>query len=265
MKTSQGDSLISYHFLLYQQSATEEMETSTSVPSQAVSTAPVVIPSASLDVSLPASSLAENAIGNIRTSNIILDIPQVTDATRAFAPTAVVAPGQTITKIIIPKHMLQMGGQVVTMLSGGVRPLQPTLLVSSAPRQPPPLQQMQNAPPPPRLQQMAPAPPPLQAKPREGGPAQGLAVAVAATPPPPLQIKIVPASLRSKDSQPIIVPDDEEVRPTVASPQTAPMVAVQVVSAVDMPASTDEDEVTELLPSEEVNTCCLVTVTTRIL
>lgn len=242
------------------------METSASAPSQVVSTAPVVVPSASLDASLPASSLAENAIGNIRTSNIILDIPQVTahpqtNASRAFAPATVVAPGQTITKIIIPKHMLQMGGQVVTMLSGGgVRPLQPTLLVSSAPRQPPPLQQMQNAPPPPRLQQMAPAPPPLQAKPREGGPAQGLAVAVAATPPPPLQIKIVPASLRSKDSQPIIVPDEEEVRPVVASPQTAPMVAVQVVSAVDTPASTDEDEVTEVLPSEEVNRCWLVAV-----
>lgn len=232
------------------------MDTSASAPPQVVSTAPVVVPSVSLDASLPASSLAENAIGNIRTSNIILDIPQVTahpqtNATRAFAPAAVVAPGQTITKIIIPKHMLQMGGQVVTMLSGGVRPLQPTLLVSSAPRQPPPLQQMQNAPPPPRLQQMAPAPPPLQAKPREGGPAQGLAVA--ATPPPPLQIKIVPASLQSKDSQPIIVPDDEAVRPTVVSAQTAPMVAVQVVSAVDTPASTDEDEVTEVLPSEEVN------------
>lgn len=232
------------------------METITSAPQQVVPKAPVVIPSAG--ASLPATSLVENSIGNIHTSNIILDIPQVTahattDAGRAFAPAAVVAaPGQTITKIIIPKHMLQMGGQVVTMLSGGVRPLQPTLLVSTAPRQPPPLQQMQNAPPPPRLQQMAPAPPPLQAKPREGGPAQGLALAIATTPPPPLQIKILPASLRSKDSQPIIVPDDEEVRPTVASLQTAPMVAVQVVSAVDTPASTDEDEVTDVLPSEEV-------------
>ncbi|XP_075876699.1 epidermal Langerhans cell protein LCP1-like isoform X2 [Nelusetta ayraudi] len=248
--------LAAYRDSKLSQPAAEEMKTATRAPSQVLTPAPVVIPSASLEASLPANSLGENAIANICTSNIILDIPQVTaqsrpDANRAFAPGAVVAPGQTITKIIIPKHMLHMGGQVVTMLSGGVRPLQPTLLVSSAPRQPPPLQQMQNAPPPPRLQQMAPAPPPLQAKPREGGPAQGLPMAIAATPPPPLQIKIVPASLRSKDSQPIIVPDDEEVRPAVASPQPAPMVAVQVVSAVDTPASTDEDEVTEVLPSEE--------------
>lgn len=234
------------------------MDISTPAPSQMVTPAPTVVPSVSLEASLPAKGLGEKPIANICTSNIILDIPQVTaqsrtEANRAFAPGTVVAPGQTITKIIIPKHMLQLGGQVVTMLSGGVRPLQPTLLLSSAPRQPPPLQQMQNTPPPPRLQQMAPAPPPLQAKPREGGPVQGLPVAITATPPPPLQIKIVPASLRSKDSQPIIVPDDEEVRPTVASPQSAPTVAMQVVSAVDPAASTDEDEVTEVLPSEEVN------------
>lgn len=89
---------------------------------------------------------------------------------------------------------------------------------------------------------------------------QGVPVSITATPPPPLQIKIVPASLQSKDSLPIIVPDAVAVSPAVtASPQPASIVSVQVVSAVDTPANTDEDEVTEVLPSEEVNTPVSVT------
>lgn len=132
------------------------------------------------------------------------------------------ASGQSpaITKIIIPKHMLQAGGQVVTMLPGGVRALQPAVLqISGAARGPPPLQQMQNAPPPPRLQQMAPAPPRLQAKPSTAN------LSVSAAPPPPLQIKIVPASVQ---------------------PET-----VDLVNSADEQDNTEDDDVTEVVPSEE--------------
>lgn len=201
-------------------------------------------------IRLPASSLEENTITNICASNIILDVPEMTTRSRTgankvpFAPAAV---PPTITKIIIPKHMLQLGGQVVTVLHGGVRALQPTLVVSGASRQPPPLQQMQNAPPPPRLQQMAPAPPPLQAKPREGGSALGLPASVAATPPPPLQIKIVPASLQGKEGPPIIVPNTM----AAAAAMCAPVVSLQVMHSADASGNADDDVVTEVLHSEE--------------
>lgn len=241
------------------QPATEEMETAPSSPPPVVNPTPAAIPSAGHQAIRPAINLEENTITNICASNIILDVPEMTTrsrtgANKATVPAAVVAPAQTITKIIIPKHVLQAGGQVVTVLPGGVRALQPTLVLSGASRQPPPLQQMQNAPPPPRLQQMAPAPPPLQAKPREGSTMLGLPVSVTATPPPPLQIKIVPASLQGKDSLPIIVPDTADVSSTVTtSAQSAPVVSVQVVNSAETAANTDDDEVTEVLPSEEVN------------
>ncbi|XP_062240183.1 TOX high mobility group box family member 4b isoform X2 [Platichthys flesus] len=128
----------------------------------------------------------ENTITNICTSNIILDLPQVTTRSRTGAnkpqpPPAAPNP-PTVTKIIIKQTQLPSGAVSVTATA------------ASSPRQPPPLQQMQSTPPPPRLQQMvhAQAPPPLQAKPRGGG-------AAAATAPPPLQIKVVP-SLRQSDS-----------------------------------------------------------------
>lgn len=115
----------------------------------------------------------------------------------------------TVTKIIIPKHMLQAGGQVVTVRA-----------LSAAPRGPPPLQQMmQNAPPPPRLQQMAPAPPRLQAKPSASG------VSVSAAPPPPLQIKIVPATVQ---------------------PET-----VDLVNSGDEQEHAEEEDVEEVVPLEE--------------
>jgi len=132
----------------------------------------------------------------------------------------------------------------VTVLPGGVRALQPTLLVSSTPRQPPPLQQMQNAPPPPRLQLMAPAPPRLQAKPREGSGTPGYPMCVTATPPPPLQIKILPAPIQDKQAASIIVPG------TAAATTSAQ--SVQVVNSAEMPGDPDEDDVTEVLHSEEV-------------
>ncbi|XP_068557887.1 TOX high mobility group box family member 4-A isoform X1 [Cebidichthys violaceus] len=240
------------------QSATEEMETAPSPPP------PPPPPVVSLNsgafqfaghqtIRPPTNSLEENTITNICASNIILDVPEMTTrsrtgANKAPAPAAPAPPSPTITKIIIPKHMLQLGGQVVTMLPGGVRSLQPTLVVSGASRQPPPLQQMQSAPPPPRLQQMAPAPPPLQAKPREGSTTLGLPVSIAATPMPPLQIKIVPASLQAKEALPIIVPSTMSLLSTA---QSAPVVSVQVVNSADTSGNTDDDVVTELLHSEE--------------
>lgn len=134
----------------------------------------------------------ENTITNICTSNIILDLPQVTTRSKTGAikpqlnPSPATAPPNlpTVTKIIIKQTPLPSGGMSVTATA------------ASSPRQPPPLQQMQSTPPPPRLQQMvhAQAPPPLQAKPRG-----------AATAPPPLQIKIVPSARQSNSSAPIIV------------------------------------------------------------
>lgn len=236
------------------------METAPSPPPPAVNLTPTTPPSAGHQAIRPVNNnMEENTITNICASNIILDVPEVTTrsrtgANKASAPAAAAPAAQTITKIIIPKHMLQAGGQVVTVLPRGVRTLQPTLVVSGASRQPPPLQQMQNAPLPPRLQQMAPAPPPLQAKPREGGATPVLPVSVTATPPPPLQIKIVPASLQGKEALPIIVPNTADASSTVTtSAQSTPVVSVQVVNSADVSGSQDEDEVTEVLPSEEVN------------
>uniref|UniRef100_A0A8C5BWW1 TOX high mobility group box family member 4 b n=1 Tax=Gadus morhua TaxID=8049 RepID=A0A8C5BWW1_GADMO len=101
----------------------------------------------------------ENTITNICTSNIILDLPQMSTRSRTgvVKPPAP-SPPPAITKIIIKRSPSPSG-----------------------------------APPPPRLQQMvhSQAPPPLQAKP-QGAPATGGSMA----PPPPLQIKIVPAKLQ---------------------------------------------------------------------
>ncbi|KTG37459.1 hypothetical protein cypCar_00031515 [Cyprinus carpio] len=169
----------------------------------------------------------QNTITNICASNIILDGPQVTTRSRtgslplAFGQplTPSPSPTPTVTKIIISKQMLQGGSQIhqiptsmVTVIPAGLRAVQPAV----AGRQPPPLQQMQGTPPPPRLQQMVQtqAPPPLQAKPR-GGP--GSSLAVTATPPPPLQIKIVPASLHSNLSTPIIVTTATSANPVIAT------------------------------------------------
>ncbi|XP_075953486.1 epidermal Langerhans cell protein LCP1-like isoform X1 [Anarhichas minor] len=247
--------LVAYRENQLTQPAIEEMETAPSPPPPpVVSLNPGAFQLAGHQaIRLPTNSLEENTITNICASNIILDVPEMTTRSRTGAnkapgPAAPAPPSPTITKIIIPKHMLQLGGQVVTVLPGGVRSLQPTLVVSGASRQPPPLQQMQSAPPPPRLQQMAPAPPPLQAKPREGSTTLGPPVSIAATPMPPLQIKIVPASLQAKEALPIIVPSTMSLSSTA---QSAPVVSVQVVNSADTSGSTDDDVVTEVLHSEE--------------
>ncbi|XP_029380909.1 epidermal Langerhans cell protein LCP1-like isoform X2 [Echeneis naucrates] len=248
--------LAAYKAKQLSQPPTEEMEISPSPPPSATNPTHNAATSAAQQTIRTTNNLEENTITNICASNIILDVPEMTTrsrtgANKASVPVTVAPPAQTITKIIIPKHMLQAGGQVVTVLPGGVRTLQPTLVVSGASRQPPPLQQMQNAPLPPRLQQMAPAPPPLQAKPREGSTTTGLPVSVTATPPPPLQIKIVPASLQGKETLPIIVPNTAAGSSTGTPAQPASVVSVQLVNSADVSGSPDDDDVAEVLPSEE--------------
>ncbi|XP_026209020.1 TOX high mobility group box family member 4b isoform X2 [Anabas testudineus] len=179
----------------------------------------------------------ENTITNICTSNIILDLPQVTTRSRtgAIKPQPLPPPTPpnppTVTKIIIKQTQLPSGGVSVTAMP------------ATSPRQPPPLQQMQSTPPPPRLQQMvhAQAPPPLQAKPRGGG-------AAAATAPPPLQIKIVPSSRQSDSSTPIAVTAAGE-KPTSVSSSSAVTVEVGESAAV----VTGGEEVAEEGMEVEVN------------
>lgn len=228
------------------QPITEEMEVAPSSPTQMLNT------TSAQQAPRPSNVLEDTPISSPCGSSIILNVPEIkahfsTGADKAAAPAAALPPAK-ITKIIIPKHVLQAGGQLVTVLPGGVGTFQPTLLVSSTSRQPPPLQQMQNAPPPPRLQQMAPAPPPLQAKPREGSAAPVLPLTLMATSPPPLQIKIVPACIQDKDSLPIIVPDTDVLSATT-SVQSA-LISAQGLSSA---ATSGHADVAHMLPSEEVN------------
>ncbi|XP_056913991.1 TOX high mobility group box family member 4-B [Takifugu flavidus] len=230
------------------QPITDEMEAAPSSPTQMPNYTPAQ------QAPCPPTILEDSPMTSSCGSSIILNVPEMkthfsTGTDKATAPAAA-APPAKITKIIIPKHVLQAGAQLVTVLPGGVGTFQPTLLVSGASRQPPPLQQMQNAPPPPRLQQMAPAPPPLQAKPREGSAVPVLPLSLMATPPPPLQIKIVPASIQDKDSQPIIVPDTAVSSAASTSAQAAALVSGQgLISAA---TSGRGGEVAHVLPSEEV-------------
>lgn len=222
------------------QPAAVEMETSPPVVDLTLVAPP---PAAQQTLLLPSASSSSME------ANIILDVPPQVAPNPAGAPSTILPPTQTVTKIIIPKHLLQAGGQVVTLLSGGVGAVQPTLLVSSAARQPPPLQQMQNAPPPPRLQQMAPAPPPLQAKPREGATTTlGQPVTMAATPPPPLQIKIVPAPVQDRLATSVVAP-----AATAAAAAAAAATTVRPVQDESSAAATGDDDITEILDSDEVN------------
>ncbi|XP_020516622.2 TOX high mobility group box family member 4b isoform X1 [Labrus bergylta] len=181
----------------FSQAPIEVMDTSPSPPPPAPAPSIKTSPASTLSTRTTRSqhyNPEENTITNICTSNIILDLPQVTTRSRtgAIKPQPPPAPLQNppaVTKIIIKQTQLPSGGVSVTATA------------ASSPRQPPPLQQMQSNPPPPRLQQMvrAQAPPPLQAKPRGGG------AAAAAKAPPPLQIKVVPPARQSDASVPIIV------------------------------------------------------------
>uniref|UniRef100_A0A3P9ML61 TOX high mobility group box family member 4 b n=1 Tax=Oryzias latipes TaxID=8090 RepID=A0A3P9ML61_ORYLA len=177
------------------QAPIEVMDTAPSPPPPAPAPVPVTAPAVPAAPATPPAPRVprsqhynpeENTITNICTSNIILDLPQVTTRSRTGAikpqapPPSTTPNPPTVTKIIIKQTPLPSGGVSVTA----------TAAPSS--RQPPPLQHRQNTPPPPRLQQMvhAQAPPPLQPKPRGGGTA-------ATTAPPPLQFKVIPSSRQS--------------------------------------------------------------------
>ncbi|KAL0966320.1 hypothetical protein UPYG_G00293850 [Umbra pygmaea] len=264
--------LAAYRANQLSQPSIEVMDTASSPPPPPMPEPMPVAPLAPARPSrLPQHIPDQNTITNICASNIILDVPQVTTRSRTGAhkppgpnttagpvPTLTLTTTPTITKIIISKQMLQAGAQLhqiptsmVTLLPSGVRTLQP-----SGPRQPPPLQQMQHAPPPPRLQQMvhSPAPPPLQAKPRGGNPGQGHPVSITATPPPPLQIKIVPASLQADASLPIIVTSTTTTSSVgITTPvYSSPIVASQLTKSTNLTNSADDDTVTEEFTSGEM-------------
>ncbi|XP_030286347.1 TOX high mobility group box family member 4b isoform X2 [Sparus aurata] len=216
------------------QAPIEVMDTAPSPPPPAPAPTIAAMPAASLAARSTRSqhyNPEENTITNICTSNIILDLPQVTTRSRTGAikpqpPPATTPPNPpTVTKIIIKQTQLPSGGVSVTATT------------ASSPRQPPPLQQMQSTPPPPRLQQMvhAQAPPPLQAKPRG-----------AATAPPPLQIKVVPSARQSDSGAPIIVTSSGETKSVSSSGLT-----VEVGQSGDM--MTGGEEVAEEGMEVEVN------------
>lgn len=76
----------------------------------------------------------------------------------------------------------------------------------------------------------------------------GHAVPITATPPPPLQIKIVPASIQDKGSAQIILPNTQATTTSAQSIQV-----VNSAAASDVPVNDDDDDVTEVLDSDEVN------------
>uniref|UniRef100_A0A3B3Z8A4 HMG box domain-containing protein n=1 Tax=Periophthalmus magnuspinnatus TaxID=409849 RepID=A0A3B3Z8A4_9GOBI len=168
----------------------EVMDTSPSPPPPVpVAAAPVTTPPVATATRTTRSqhyNPEENTITNICTSNIIVDLPQVTTRSRtgAIKPTPLPPDSPTtslcpVTKIIIKSTPLPSGG-------------------------PPPL----SAPPPPRLQQMvhAQTPPPLQAKPRGAG-----STGAAAKAPPPLQIKVVPPQSSGRQDVVAVVKREEPV------------------------------------------------------
>ncbi|XP_033839840.1 TOX high mobility group box family member 4b isoform X2 [Periophthalmus magnuspinnatus] len=185
----------------------EVMDTSPSPPPPVpVAAAPVTTPPVATATRTTRSqhyNPEENTITNICTSNIIVDLPQVTTRSRtgAIKPTPLPPdsppspPPQdtpTVTKIIIKSTPLPSGGVSVTATP------------APSTRQPPPL----SAPPPPRLQQMvhAQTPPPLQAKPRGAG-----STGAAAKAPPPLQIKVVPPQSSGRQDVVAVVKREEPV------------------------------------------------------
>nr|XP_020442525.1 LOW QUALITY PROTEIN: TOX high mobility group box family member 4-A-like [Monopterus albus] len=205
----------------------EVMDTSPSPPSAAPTPTVTATPAAT-PATRPTRSQhynpEENTITNICTSNIILDLPQVTTRSRTGAikpqtsPSTTTSNPPTVTKIIIKQTPLPSGGMAHS---------------TPSPRQPPPLQQMQSTPPPPRLQQMVHAhtPPPLQAKPRGGG-------AAATTVPPPLQIKVVPVSRQLDSTTPIIVTSASE---TATSVTTSSAVTVEMADSAAVVTGGGED------------------------
>uniref|UniRef100_A0A3B3Z8F8 HMG box domain-containing protein n=1 Tax=Periophthalmus magnuspinnatus TaxID=409849 RepID=A0A3B3Z8F8_9GOBI len=186
----------------------EVMDTSPSPPPPVpVAAAPVTTPPVATATRTTRSqhyNPEENTITNICTSNIIVDLPQVTTRSRtgAIKPTP------------LPPDSPPSPPPQDTPT--GTDPN-----ISPSTRQPPPL----SAPPPPRLQQMvhAQTPPPLQAKPRGAG-----STGAAAKAPPPLQIKVVPPQSSGRQDVVAVVKREEpvmlemEVEVNVAPGPTAP-------------------------------------------
>uniref|UniRef100_A0A3Q0RNS6 TOX high mobility group box family member 4 b n=1 Tax=Amphilophus citrinellus TaxID=61819 RepID=A0A3Q0RNS6_AMPCI len=244
--------LAEYRASLISQAPIEVMDTTPSPPPPAP--APVVTATpAPTPITRPTRSQhynpEENTITNICTSNIILDLPQVTTRSRTgaikpqLAPASAAPNTSTVTKIIIKQTPLPSGGVSVTATT------------ASSPRQPPPLQQMQSTPPPPRLQQMvhAQAPPPLQAKPRGGG------AAAAAIAPPPL--KVVPSARQSDSSTPIIVTSSGEASTTVSTSSSA--LTVQVGHTAVMTAGEEMEVEVNVTPGPSVTPTASPTICVR--
>lgn len=207
--------------------------------------APEPTPTPTRSSRIPQFAPDNNTITNICTSNIIIDLPQVTTRSRTGAhkpaattsapPAAAAHAPPIVTKIVVPKQQLQSSPPTTA-------------------RQPPPLQQMQNTPPPPRLQQMvhSPAPPPLQAKPR--GSAGAGQVATAAPPPPPLKIKIVPVPVpvQTDVSAPIIVTTPDATGTTGEEPQSTAIVADLSPSATEETAEEGMEVELNVSPGPDV-------------
>ncbi|XP_017317209.1 TOX high mobility group box family member 4b isoform X2 [Ictalurus punctatus] len=232
--------LAAYRASQLSQPTIEVLDTAPSPPAAPIVTpapeAPPPQPTPTRSSRIPVHAPDNNTITNICTSNIIIDLPQVTTRSRTGAhkppassapPTAPTPTLPMVTKIIIPK-------------------------LPSA-RQPPPLQQMQNTPPPPRLQQMvhSVAPPPLQAKPRGGGPVGQATATVTATPPPPLQIKIVPAPAQADVATPIIVTSTTEA-PTDPAATAMEVEVVQPATIVTTEAEEGMEVELNSSPAHEV-------------
>ncbi|XP_053475380.1 TOX high mobility group box family member 4b isoform X4 [Ictalurus furcatus] len=232
--------LAAYRASQLSQPTIEVLDTAPSPPAAPIVTpapeAPPPQPTPTRSSRIPVHAPDNNTITNICTSNIIIDLPQVTTRSRTGAhkppassapPTAPTPTLPMVTKIIIPK-------------------------LPSA-RQPPPLQQMQNTPPPPRLQQMvhSVAPPPLQAKPRGGGAVGQATATVTATPPPPLQIKIVPAPAQADVATPIIVTSTTEA-PTDPAATAMEVEVVQPATIVTTEAEEGMEVELNSSPAHEV-------------
>ncbi|CAN9509563.1 unnamed protein product [Ophioblennius macclurei] len=206
--------LAEYKSSKFSQSPIEVLDSTPSPPppAPAVATPPVATPAPRTTRSQHYNP-EENTITNICTSNIILDLPQVTTRSRTGAIKPQPPPAATPNPPLVAKIIIKQTP------------------VPSSQRQPPPLQQMQSTPPPPRLQQMvhAQAPPPLQAKPRG-----------AATAPPPLQIKVVPSARQSNSSTPLIVTSTGE---TPSSSAALAMEVGQTMATGEVVAEAEEMEV----------------------
>ncbi|KAJ8272583.1 hypothetical protein GJAV_G00090920 [Gymnothorax javanicus] len=220
--------LTAYRASQVSQANTEAMEVSPSPPPSALAPAPAPSPAPTPPPTrssrIPHHAPDQNTITNICTSNIILDIPQVTTRSRtgahkspASAPNPAPNP-PTVTKIIISKQMLAAavatsGQQVPTSV----------------------------------------------AKPRGGGPAvTGVTAPAASTPPPPLQIKIVPAPVKAELAAPFIVTtaaasSSSSAAAQAGSPTTVPVQVVQsVAAATGSSPSAAEEEMAEDFASGEM-------------